>query len=89
MTNEEAVKIIRKEERWEDGSYREALNIAAAAIEKQVPKKPECPTDTWLCPSCGKAVEYQTMLGENILYSGQHDYCPWCGQRIQWEEDEK
>lgn len=65
-----------------------ALEIAVEAMRKQIPKKPAVPVDTWLCPSCGEPVEYQRKLGDNVLYHGQHDFCPKCGQAIDWEEGE-
>lgn len=60
----------------------EALGMAISALEKQIPKKPTIPVDTWLCPSCGEPVEYQQKLGDNVLYHGQHNFCPKCGQAI-------
>ena len=65
--------------------YAAAIDTAIEALEKQVPKKPTAPVDTWLCPSCGESVEYQQKLGDNVLYHGQHDFCPKCGRAIDWE----
>ena len=64
-----------------------AMEIAVDAMEKQIPKKPVVPIDTWLCPSCGESVEYQQKLGDNVLYHGQYEICPKCGQAIDWEEE--
>ena len=64
-----------------------AVEIAVEAMEKQIPKEPTVPVDTWLCPSCGEPVEYQQKLGDNVLYHGQHDFCPNCGQAIDWEDE--
>ena len=64
-----------------------AVEIAVEALKKQVPKKPKVPIDTWVCPVCGRDVEYQVMLGENIIFGGQHDYCPKCGQAIDWSDE--
>ena len=63
-----------------------AAEIAVEAMRKQIPQKPVVPIDTWLCPSCGEPVEYQQKLGDNVLYHGQYEICPKCGQRISWEE---
>ena len=65
-----------------------AKKIAVEAMEKQIPRKPIVPVDTWLCPSCGEPAEYQQKLGDNVLYHGQHDFCPRCGQAIDWSEGE-
>lgn len=56
------------------------------AREKQTPKKPDLEGDgygddgvliydTWICPCCGKRYE--------IDYE-EYDYCPNCGQAIDW-----
>ena len=50
------------------------------------PKKPKVSVDTWVCPACGRDVEYQVMLGDSIIFHGQHNFCPNCGQAIDWEE---
>lgn len=90
MTYEEAKMQIQAipEKIWDQLSEpdREAMEMAFSALEKQIPKKPTVPVDTWLCPSCGESVEYQLKLGDNVLYHGQHDFCPKCGQAIDWEE---
>lgn len=51
------------------------------------PKKPKVSVDTWVCPECGRDVEFQTMLGVDILFHGRHDFCPNCGQAIDWEDE--
>lgn len=88
MTNEEAKMQIQAipEKIWDQLSEpdREAMEMAFSALERQIPKKPTVPVDTWLCPSCGESVEYQQKLGDNVLYHGQHDFCPKCGQAIDW-----
>lgn len=60
------------------------------AVSKQIPKKPtyegdgydrhrELIYDTWICPNCEAAYE--------VDYD-HYDYCPKCGQRIDWTEEE-
>lgn len=66
----------------------EVLHTAIAALEKQIPKKPttegdgydnkgEQIYDTWICPNCEERYE--------IDYE-EHDHCPSCGQKIDWNE---
>ena len=94
MTNQEAIMRIKEHIRihqiWEPKAIKipEALDMAISALEKQIPKKPKVPFDTWVCPECGRDVEYQAKLGDNILFHGQYDYCPKCGQAIDWEGEE-
>ena len=59
------------------------------AREKQIPKKPSLEGDgyadghlvydTWICPCCEKKYE--------VDYE-EYDYCPECGQAIDWSEDD-
>lgn len=65
----------------------EADKMAISALEKQIPKKPsyegdgyadgKMVYDTWICPCC--ATRYEVDYDE-------YDYCPECGQRIDWSE---
>ena len=68
----------------------EHCNIAIEALEKQLPKKPTYEGDgyasdgtfiwdEWLCAHCGSRYE--------VDYD-DYGYCPNCGQRIDWEEEE-
>ena len=66
----------------------EHCNIAIEALEKQLPKKPTYEGDgyapdgtfvydAWECPNCGECYE--------VDYD-DYDYCPKCGQKIDWSE---
>ena len=66
----------------------ELYNTAIEALEKQLPKKPNFEGDgyapdgtfvydTWECPNCGECYE--------VDYD-DYDYCPKCGQKIDWSE---
>lgn len=66
----------------------EERQTAIKALEKQLPKKPTLEGDgcdqegniifdEWLCPNCSARYE--------VDYD-EHDYCPGCGQRIDWSE---
>lgn len=95
MTKNETIKsIISKFEKCErDGTdyFDEKLTakecgIVISSLEKQIPEKPgqkELATEqpfkvavyTIPCGNCGEAL--------NRL----HDYCPWCGQAIDWSNE--
>lgn len=91
MTPQEAIEKIKWTPlmRCNDGCVlAQALNLAIKALEKQIPKKPMlegdgyCPEgnlvyDTWFCPNCDKDYE--------VDYD-DFDYCPNCGQHIDWSE---
>lgn len=72
--------------------YREIGSIeeCRASREKQIPKKPTYDGDgyapdgtfvwdEWICPCCGTRYE--------VDYD-EHDFCPNCGQKIDWSDEE-
>lgn len=78
--------------------YKQSLNYIKDAfipnlqelVDKEEPNKPhlegdgywngEMVYDIWICPNCGK--EYE------IDYDGKYNYCPQCGQHIDWSDYE-
>lgn len=66
--------------------WLEFWKIVLAALEKQKPKIPDLwgdgyadgqlVYDMWECPGCGKNYE---------LDYEKYDFCPECGQKIEWE----
>lgn len=66
---------------------KEDYEKAKAAIEKQIPKRPDFEGDgyadgqlvydTWICPCCEKHYE--------VDYD-DYAHCPDCGQKIDWSE---
>lgn len=55
-----------------------ALEYAAKVVKKEIPKKPIRDKDTYICPSC-----YSSF---NTTDSAYEQYCPFCGQKFDWEE---
>lgn len=66
-----------------------AIVMAINALEKQIPKKPDCIEDKmWCCPVCDnhllpKWVKYPTDL---MPKTEGLPHCMSCGQRIDWSE---
>lgn len=68
---------------------QKARTLLMELIDKATPNKPmiesdgdwngEPVYDTWVCPNCETKYE---------LDYDHHDYCPNCGQHIDWREDE-
>lgn len=64
-----------------------AYDVAINALEKQIPKKPDCIEDKmWCCPVCDnnllhKWIEYPTRL---MPKSEGLPHCMSCGQAIDW-----
>ena len=86
MTNQEAIKYIENHGYISD----DVKDMAIKALEKQIPKKPTYDGDgyapdgtfvwdEWLCPCCRSRYE--------IDYD-EYDFCPNCGQAIDWSEKE-
>lgn len=82
MTDSEAVKRLHRY------AYLEENLIAIQALGKQIPKKPtyegdgyapdgKFVLDEWICPCCETRYE--------VDYD-DYDYCPNCGQKIDWSD---
>lgn len=93
MTESEAIKELRNI-RPKGGiipqKRAEAIDIAIKSLNKQIPKSPTYDGDgyapdgsfvwdEWLCPHCGSRFEVDI---------DDYDYCPNCGQYIDWSEEE-
>ena len=82
MKPEEAIAEIRESGLYGNQVHMETLELALESLEKQVPKKPnvkELPDAFgrlyWnVCGACDEEIE------------SDYDYCPDCGQRIDWED---
>lgn len=92
MTNKEAIEILQEERDYAQFPQyvKKAVEIATAAIEKQIPKKPILTNyivkvngvDTLLdeneftkCPSC---------IYKDIEVKHGQKYCHICGQLLDW-----
>lgn len=42
-------------------------------------RKGEVDCDSWSCPSCKHEFDYNEL---------HYNYCPWCGQRLDWDFSE-
>lgn len=77
MTAKDAAWIIEfsSDVIWNDASdeTREAIIMALKSLEKQIPMKIEDEGEI-TCGSCGAVLS-----GDDWF-----DYCPWCGQAIDW-----
>ena len=66
------------------------IYLIKAIVKKKITKKPYFESDgyadgypvydTWVCPNCGEDYE--------IEYD-HYDYCPHCGQKIDWDTEEE
>lgn len=74
MTNKQAAEYIRRHLVEDDTKWDKAMRLSYCALQKQIPKRP--------LQACGHATE---MFRESIP---SMNYCPICGQRIDWEGEE-
>ena len=71
------------------GEQTKAFQMAINALEKQIPKKPDCIEDKmWCCPVCDnnllhKWIKYPTRL---MPKSEGLPHCMSCGQAIDWSD---
>lgn len=70
------------------GIYRkdlEALKMAVEVLEKQIPKKP----NGTRCPICKRALrkaKIENGYTGRVKTRNADDYCPKCGQALDWSE---
>lgn len=79
MENKTSIEILMDiQSDWEDGVEYEAFDLAIEALEKQIPRKPleefNGVQSLKIC-LCG---------GEIYSYPSSFSYCPYCGQKIDW-----
>ncbi len=95
MTAKEAIieikhDVYRNTDNFEIRISKECYKTIIAALEKQIPKKPDisgdsCDKDgnliydTYDCPNCHTSYEME--------YE-KYDYCPSCGQALDWSNNE-
>ena len=87
IEDEEALKYLKDLIDGEPniGAYNtEVLKTAICALEKRIPKKTrkEHPQIKSYIPSCGSCGGIMDLL------QGELNYCPNCGQAIDWEDYE-
>ena len=63
----------------------EALKVGIAALEKQVPKKYELFLGQDLCPTCNNTFGSDAI--RKTLSSWKMDYCQYCGQALDWSDE--
>ena len=54
-------------------------------LKAQEPVKPVVDIDTWKCGNCEHTLEHQELLGDNVLFHEQYNFCPECGRTVKWE----
>lgn len=70
MTPEEAIKTIQvaiAEVEWEyPMNYSVAFETAIKALEKQIPKKPIDGECYYICPCCGRVLDWTEVKNERL-----------------------
>lgn len=92
MTVEEALgyfHIIYTSRAQKDSQAAEPYGIAITALNKQIGAKPYKIGDKWetqiLCPQCN--YRFYSVINGEMIAGRQSLYCPCCGQRIDWSEE--
>lgn len=89
MTIEEAIKDIKENIQPSVGG--KSLDMAIAALEKQMPYKPKEYEDKYYSCKCGNVVlmKYKKYPTELMPKKFGLDFCLCCGQKIDWSEVEE
>ena len=77
--------LYLKRDCLEGSATDQTLNKAIALLKAQEPVKPVVDIDTWKCGNCGHTLEHQELLGDNVLFHEQYNFCPECGRAVKWE----
>lgn len=62
-----------------------ALEMAIQTLEKQIPKKYELFLGQDLCPTCNNTFGSDAI--RKTLSSWKMDYCQYCGQALDWSDE--
>ena len=92
MTESKAVELLKNnEERITAGKYIVVKHLSIIALEKQIPKKPIIKQgkycNSYHCPVCNGYIRSTNTRIEVILE--ENIFCGVCGQKLNWESDEK
>lgn len=85
MTEKQAIKQIEKNIALIRDCDCTEYEMAIEALEKQIPMKPQAVLSSsgkkvYECMNCGNELSVNSFNGE---------YCHWCGQKLDWEENQK
>lgn len=84
MTKEEFCEIMDNSNFMIDSSNPYDMKILEA-LGKQIPKKP---IDNHHCPSCETGLPHKGITDEWCKCCFDPDFCPTCGQRLNWSDTE-
>jgi len=63
------------------------MEFLANLLSRQVGRKPEpvddCFVPLYTCPNCGKRIIPISIENGNL----NGDYCKWCGQKLDWSDN--
>lgn len=85
MTEQEYIEIMDKSNFMIDSANPYDM-VIKEALEKQIPKKWDYEqgdeTDIYICPCC----KDRFVLEWGTPKDNEYNYCPSCGQRLDWSE---
>lgn len=83
-----AIECLLHPQDADDSDMAKAIDTAVRVLrllKAQETVKPVLDIDTWKCGNCGHTLEHQQLLGDNVLFHEQYNYCPECGKVVKWE----
>ena len=93
MTNTEAISILNGYDMRSNAGVKglSALDIGIEALKKQIPQKlneTEAYPHRLFCPKCFFTLAFNKDNADFIKSNQIYNYCPACGQALDWGEDE-
>lgn len=50
--------------------------------------EPVLDADKWACGNCNHPVEHDYLVGPNVWFHELHNFCPFCGKKLDWVDKE-
>lgn len=69
--------------------YCKEIEILQELVDKETPKKPKLTIHNCFCPNCKEAFGKKRIEEESLSGFKWFQYCPYCGQLLDWSENGK
>ena len=91
MTPKEAIEVFNNPTQHWTNEREQAITLAIEALEKQIPKKPAHDFRGLydFCSACYKNARHIMVSIPENTPKIKYNFCPYCGQAIDWTEVEE
>ena len=74
-------RVLDNAPEWDGHTPAQAIE-RIGKLKAQEPMGPKLDVDECRCGNCGHKLEHQELLGDNVIFHEQYNYCPWCGAKM-------